>query len=330
MRLHVDTQLIHVRSEDIESQVGPALAIEAARRGAVAGATGQVTTRRCSISFEGGWMRVMAAEVSSLGVFGYKEFHLNGNKTVRYLVHVFDTASGRPIGIVDAALITTLRTAATSAVAVRHLLGRRESVRLGVVGSGSEAMAGVAALSQVVGIETVQVTSRSAENRERFVHHVRDATGLTASSCESVTEALADVDVVYVATNSGGRVVLDHDAVAHVPIVASIGSTLPAQRELAGEVLTRADVVVVDTLEVLEESGDALEAMRSGWDHSSVMLLGDALVGDAPEAPVERAVYKSIGSPEQDLVLAAAILESAAEHGFGRRIEALSAVKENL
>lgn len=327
---NTDPQPLHVSSEEIEANVDHQVAIGAARRSALARAEGQVQTRRASLPFENGWMRLMAAEVSSLGIFGYKEFHLADGDSVRYCIYVFDTATGRPVGIVDAALVTTLRTAATAAVAVEHVVGAGNPVRLGVVGTGAEALAGVTALNEVVKLDEVRATSRRAANRDAFVQKVGDACALTVIPCDSLEETLADVDVVYVATNSGGRVVLRQEHVAHVPVVASIGSTLPVQRELAGDILIAADRVIVDTLDVLAESGDAIEARDAGWTHDTVTLLGDALTSGSTAGSGARTVYKSIGSPEQDLVLASAIIDAAVENGFGRRVDALSSVKVNL
>lgn len=329
MKLTIDPQPLHISSADIATHVDLDLTIEAAEIAARASAAGSATTRRSQVSFDGGWMRLMAAHVPSSGVFGYKEFHLAGGRTVRYCVHVFEEATGRPLGIVDAARITTLRTAATAAVAVRHLLGGRRQARLGVVGTGSEALAGVAALSRVVALKEIRATSRNPVNRERFARAVEQATGHVVTVSSSLEKVLDDVDVAYVATNSGGEVVLRHPDVRDVGVVASIGSTLPAQRELAGEVMASADRVVVDTMDVLEESGDAIEALAAGWDPAAVELLGAAIAGEPPSLD-HRVVYKSIGSPEQDLVLAARIVQHAAEVGYGRRIDALSAAKENL
>lgn len=325
-----DTQPLHVSSDDIATGVSWSLAIEAARRSAAARAGGGVQCQRASLDFSGGWMRLMAAEVSSLGLFGYKEFHLAGDGTVRYCIYVFETATGKPVGIVDAALVTTLRTAATAAVAVEHIVGRGTPVRLGVVGSGAEALAGIAALNEVLKLDGVTVTSRSAANRVAFVSQVNDQTGLAVDAYPTPAEALERVDVVYSATNSGGHVVLRHSDVAHVPVIASIGSTLPNQRELAGDVLVEADRIIFDTPDVFDESGDAIEAIADGLDQSRAELLGSALQSDVLPDRSRRTVYKSIGSPEQDLVLASMILDTAAEQGFGRRIDPLSVVKVNL
>lgn len=324
-----DPEPLHVDSTAITEHVTWDIALAAARSAAQARAEGQVASQRLTLPFAGGWMRLMAAEVASLGIFGYKEFHLAADNSVRYCVHVFETATGRPLGMVDAALVTTLRTAATAALAVECVAGPRSPVRLGVVGSGAEALAGVTALSKVVKLDGVRVTSRREANRAAFVGKVADQTGIAVEPHADLAGVFDGVDVAYVATNSDGEVVLRGTDVRDVPMIASIGSTLPSQRELGGEILVDAARVIVDTLDVLDESGDALEAREAGLTRERVTLLGEALRQDRQETEA-MTVYKSIGSPEQDLVLAAEILAAGAERGFGRRVVPLAAAKVNL
>jgi ornithine cyclodeaminase/alanine dehydrogenase-like protein (mu-crystallin family) len=324
-----DPDLLHIDYTAVADHASWDIALTASQDAALACAQKQVTAQRMTIPYDGGWMRVMAADVASMGIFGYKEFHLAGDNSVRYCVHVFETATGRPLGVVDAALITPLRTAATAAVAVRHLAGEGSALRLGVVGSGAEAVAGVAALNEVVKLTEVRVTSRRESNRAAFVTKVAEQTGLTATPHPNLADALADTDLVYVATNSGGDVVLRAADVRHVPLIASIGSTLPVQRELDGAILSDASRVVVDTPDVLEESGDALDARATGLVADRVELLGTILEHEQP-GELGTTVYKSIGSPEQDVVLAAALLGAASKRDFGQRITPLSTPKMNL
>lgn len=326
----IDPAPLHLSSDDVAEHGSWALAIDAARVGALVAAAGEVETRRSTLPLEGGWMRLMAASVPALGVFGYKEFHLAADNSVRYCIKVFDSATGRPRGIVDAALITTLRTAATAAVALEHIVGSQSPVRLALVGSGAEALAGLGALQEVVKLDDVRVTSRSPQNRSAFVEQARLRTGLDVRPEASLAAAVSAADVVYAATNSGGRIVVRHADVADVPVIASIGSTIPEQRELAGDVLSEADRVIVDTHEVFEESGDALEAIAAGFDPAGATELGAALRADETPDPSRRTVYKSIGTPVQDIVLAARLVQAAEDQGFGRRVTPLSAVKVNL
>jgi ornithine cyclodeaminase/alanine dehydrogenase-like protein (mu-crystallin family) len=85
-------------------------------------------------------------------------------------------------------------------------------------------------------------------------------------------------------------------------------------------VLAGAELVVVDTRDALSESGDLLAASQAGLHESKVALLADYLA-DSDRAIDGRVVYKSIGSVEQDLSLAAAVWEQAERRGIGDAIE---------
>jgi alanine dehydrogenase len=319
-----------VDSFEVQTHVGHDLALASAREAALAVAGGEVTCGRMTLPFDGGWMRIMGAVVPSLDLFGYKEFHLAAENTVRYAVHLFRLSDGAPLGVVDGALVTPLRTAATAAVASQWFFGRGRSIRLAVVGSGAEAQSGVRALNSVLALKDVRVTSRSQANRDACAEVLRAETGLPVSSVANIRDAVDGADMVYVATNSGGAVVATPEDLHGVPFVVSIGSTLPTQRELHGDVLADAACVVVDTWDVLEESGDAIEAAEIGLTRDRVTLLG-GMPDRSWQDTVGQVVYKSIGSPEQDLVLAHRILGAARSTGsFGRPMEPLSTIKQNL
>lgn len=317
-----------VDSFDVADNVRQVIALDAARIAARARAAGELSDGRITLPYEGGWIRIMAAVLPGVGIVGYKEFHLSPGNVVRYAIHLFRLSDGSPLGVVDAALTTPLRTAAGAAVAAENFFGLKASVRLGIIGSSSEAIAGARALAEVLSVEHVCVTSRSTANREKFATKVSEELGIEVSTASSAAAAAQGRDLVYVATNSGGRVVASLRDLRDVPFVASIGSTIPQQRELDGDVLAGADAVIVDTMEVLEESGDAIAAAAVGLDRSRVLL-----TGDMPSRQWDRSgltVYKSIGSPEQDVVLGYAILQAAANEGFGRVVRPLSAIKQNL
>lgn len=317
-----------VDSFAIAEHIGLDTAFTAARTAARLRATGGVDSARITVPYGGCWMRIMVAALPELDVIGYKEFHISAENTVRYAVHLFEMSTGRPLGIVDSALTTTLRTAAAATVAVETYFGRGTRVRLGVIGSGDEAMAGLRALHVALTLTEVRVFSRSAVNREKFATAAAEEMGFDVQAVESARQAAQGCDLVYVATNSGGKVVAGLDTFAGVPFVASIGSTLPVQRELDDDVLAAADSVIVDTPDVLDESGDAIAAAAHGLDHCRVSLLGDMATRTWNRSGLT--IYKSIGSPEQDVVLAHAIVEAAVERGFGERIRPLSVIKKNL
>lgn len=329
--IELDSTLVRVISAgQVERYGRPDLALAAARTAARVRLDPASDIKRMNLRMPGGWMRVLGASLPSIGVFGYKEFHYSPGGVLRYAIHLFAAEDGRPLGIVDAALITTLRTAASAtAAAVAYYEGLAEPLTVGVIGSGAEAQAGLRALCSALPVTEARVSSRNQDNRRSFAQRMSAELGIAVHAMAQAADATAGADVVYLATNSGGRVVADEDDLAGAPLVLSIGSTMPDQRELGGDVLMKADTVVIDTPDLLEESGDAREAIAAGLVRSRVQLLGDYLA--TPGERSGRVVYKSIGSPEQDVVLAADIVALMNEQQVeGRVIESLTDIKRNL
>lgn len=324
------TRVRVVSAEEVVRFGTPDLALDAARTAARVRQDPASEIRRMNFRMPHGWMRLLGASLPGIGVFGYKEFHFSPGGRLRYAIHLFATEDGRPLGIVDGALVTTLRTAAGAVAAACAFWPERPGpLTVGVIGSGAEAEAGLRALASALPVAAARVSSRSPVNRGAFAERMRADLGLPVEPMASAAEAADGADVVYLATNSGGRVVAGTEDLAGVDLVLSIGSTMPDQRELAGEVLARADVVVADTPDVLEESGDAIEARALGLEPGRVHLLGNYLAADP--RPRGATVYKSIGSPEQDIVLAAALVSLLADRGVpGREIDSLTAIKQNL
>jgi alanine dehydrogenase len=325
------TQVRVVSAAEVEKYGRPELALDAARTAARVRRDPASEIKRVNFRLPGGWMRVLGAALPSIGVFGYKEFHYSPGGTLRYAIHLFATDDGRPLGIVDAALITTLRTAASATAAATAYYGEQvdRPLTVGVIGSGAEAEAGLRALASALPLAGARVSSRNEANRQAFADRMGAELGVPVAPVETAAAAAHAADVVYLATNSGGRVVADRDDLAGVPLVLSIGSTMPDQRELEGKVLAEADVLIIDTPDLLEESGDALDAAGAGLDRSRVRLLGDYL--DSAPVRAGRTVYKSIGSPEQDLVLAKSIVDHLDDQQIqGRVIDSLTDIKRNL
>src|SRR5688500_17387350 len=68
--------------------------------------------------------------------------------TIQGIIAVMDLGRGTPLAILDSALITTLRTAAATAVAAKYL-ARRDASTLTVIGCGTQGRASIEALRLV-------------------------------------------------------------------------------------------------------------------------------------------------------------------------------------
>ena len=85
--------------------------------------------------------------------------------------------------------------------------------------------------------------------------------------------------------------------------------------------------MVLDCRDAALDSGEMVEAAQEhGWNPAHAILLGRWLQSPPPpgEGPV---LFKSIGSVEQDLALALALIEAAAVQGRGRVVEPIATVR---
>lgn len=206
------------------------------------------------------------------------------------VVALFDPETGQPLAFMDGRLITEMRTAATSAAVTR--VAAPPSVRkLAILGAGVQGRAHNAALSVDYTFEEIAVWSRTRINAEAF------ALEHSANLAESVEKAVADADIVCIATNS------------HEPIlkgawlkpgchVNSVGSPRHDWRELDDAVM--ANTLIVDCrASVLKEAGDVIHSGASIYAQA-----GDVISGAKPVDRSQTTVFKSVGVAVQDIVTA--------------------------
>ncbi|MGA0209959.1 MAG: ornithine cyclodeaminase [Candidatus Nanopelagicales bacterium] len=323
-----DTAAVPMRllsSDDVDALATSPVGRAAAERAARLALGDSVATGRVQVNGQTSWMRILAGIIDDLDLLGYKEFHRVGQR-VRYHIHLFRQSTGDPLGTVDGRRITGLRTASTAAVAVRHWAQGRP-VRLGVIGSGEEAKEGVRAFAGALDVTEVVVYSPTPANREAFAVALTQETGVQVRAADDQASVLRGCDALYVATSSHHEPFLRAADLGAARFIAAIGSTMPVHRELVGDVFVKASQVVIDTPDAAHESGDAIEALDFGWDPASAVLLG-AYVDRSP-LPAEEGItlFKSIGSVEQDLVLASSLLDEAASKGQGTIVDDVASLR---
>ena len=314
-----------LNEHDVDALASVKRGLAAARETAGMVAAGTLTTGRVQISNETAWMRILAGLVPDLDLIGHKEFHRVG-KHVHYHVSLFRQSTGEPLGIIDGRRITSLRTACTAALPFRQFFEDRE-VDLAVIGSGEEAKEGLRAVAECIRLRSVTVFSPTESNREAFALKASEDLGRAVGTAASLGDALAGANAAYVATGSQTTFVHAED-VAGLEFLAAVGATRPDHHELAGDVIATAGQVIVDCGDALHEPGDMIDATtQCGWDSGTAVLLGRYLDGGGPPAVPGVVVYKSIGSVEQDLVLAYRLLEAAASEGRGTVVPVVASLR---
>jgi ornithine cyclodeaminase/alanine dehydrogenase-like protein (mu-crystallin family) len=213
------------------------------------------------------------------------------------MIHLFRSDSGEPLAVMDGRLITEMRTAAVSAVAVDCLAARDVKV-LGVLGSGVQARSHVKALARVRRFGEIRVWSRSEENARQFA----DEVGAKVTTAEG---AVSSADVVLTLTSSPVPV-LQGNWLKKDAVVCAVGAVAPERRELDGEAM-RGAVVVESREAAMREPGDILLAKAEVAAEIGELLNGASL--DRRDRPV---VFKSVGIAIEDIAAARLVYERVA------------------
>ena len=210
------------------------------------------------------------------------------------VIQLFRTETGEPLATMDGELITEMRTAAVSAVAVDELAVRDAKV-LAILGSGAQARSHVRALAGIRSFREIRVWSRSRENAERFAGEV----GALVMTAE---EAVRGADVVLTLTSSPEPVLKGEWLRPHA-VVCAIGAATPDRREL-DEVTMRGAVVVESREAASREAGDIVLAGVEVTAEIGELLNGVEL--ERGERPV---VFKSVGIAVEDIAAAKLVFE---------------------
>ncbi|MFC0434051.1 ornithine cyclodeaminase family protein [Kutzneria buriramensis] len=223
-----------------------------------------------------------------------------GLASIHALVIAFDPVTGEPVAAMDGGAVTTLRTAAGSAVAVDALAARTAST-LAVIGSGVQAKAHARAISRVRNLTDVRIWSPS-ERR------VRTAAELGARAVDSAEEAVAGADIVATCTLSREPVVRGA-WLAPGATVVSVGSFEPTRREVDEELVRRAAAVVVDDPETAAGHAGPVIGVVAKAD---LVALGDVIAGlrSPRTSPADVIFYNSTGLGVQDAAAAWAVVDA--------------------
>jgi ornithine cyclodeaminase/alanine dehydrogenase-like protein (mu-crystallin family) len=239
-----------------------------------------------------------------------------GLDTHQGTVTLFDGETGVPRAILDASAVTSVRTAAVSAVATR-LLAREDARVLTILGAGVQGRAHLRALADVREFAEVRVYSPSREHAQAMA----DGRATVAGSAE---DAVRGADVVVLATSSR-EPVISHDWLAPGAHVNAVGASVPSSRELDTATVA-ACALYCDSRESLRnEAGEFRQAVEEGAiggeDHVRAEL-GEVLAGMAEGRtdPDELTVFRSLGLAVEDLAAAERAVTRARALGVGTEV----------
>jgi alanine dehydrogenase len=227
-----------------------------------------------------------------------------GLPTVTGLVVLSDAEDGRLLAVLDAAAVTSLRTAAAGVLAADTLC-RSEASSYAVIGCGIN---GAETARMLVAHDVIPLVWDVDEARCRFV-----AERLGAREATSAAEALA-CEVVITVT-PGAAVLYPEGSLEAGQHVSLMGADGPGKAEVAVEEIRRAHVFC-DDWEQASHGGELTAAVEAGAvTRETVTELGAVLTGEADgrRSAGDVTLFDSTGLAIQDLAIAKAAYAKAGE-----------------
>ena len=153
------------------------------------------------------------------------------------LVLMFSTETGEPLAIFPDGEVQPMRVAGTSALAAKYLA--KDGARsVALIGTGWQAQAQLRAIDTVHEIADYRVYSTQKQNRDRFAMEWSGKLGTQIRPCDTAEEAVADADIVLLATSSIEHVAREAwlEPGMHVSSIKS--------PEISADVINRCDIAV--------------------------------------------------------------------------------------
>ena len=182
------------------------------------------------------------------------------------VVNVLDPETGKPLAIMDGAMVTAIRTAATSAAAT-DLLAKEDATTLAIIGSGAQARAHFRAVCCVRKIKECFFYAPRKEKAAAMIGELKADASMDQSIeliiAQSSTEATSQADIVCTATNSS-RPVIEDSAIKDGCHINAIGSYKPSVVEIPAATVVRSRVFVDELKHAIIEAGDLVQPIKAG------------------------------------------------------------------
>ena len=246
----------------------------------------------------------------------------HGLPTIQGVIALFDATDGRVLALLDTMEVTSIRTAAATALAARHL-SREDAGLVTVCGCGEQARSQLRALACVRSVRRAVAYDEKVGRAEAFATAMSAELDIDVRPVRELGEATAESDI-WVTCTTARRWFLGRSHVRHGAFVAAVGADHPEKQEIEPELLA-ASVVIADILDQCAAMGDLHHALDAG-----VMRRGDVRgeLADVVSGRVigrqsadEIIVFDSTGTALQDVAAASVVYDRAVASAIGLHVD---------
>lgn len=188
-----------------------------------------------------------------------------GLPTVMAFGALADVATGMPRFVSELTLTTALRTAATSAMAARHL-ARAGNRSMALIGNGSQSEFQALAFMELLGVRELRLFDIDPAASQKLLRNLQPflpGFGATAIVCTGVRDAVAGTDIVTTATADKTRATIIPGHLLEPGMhINAVGGDCPGKTEFDASALQRAQVFVEYEPQTRIEGEPATDAGR--------------------------------------------------------------------
>ena len=246
----------------VEQALDPSTLIASLAEAFVALSRGDVVApQRVALSTEKGYSLSMPAYRPGGQLMVKVVTIFEGNKSLglpshQSLICLFDAGTGGPMAVIDATVITTLRTAATAALSTA-LLAREDARVLTIIGAGAQAEAHIKLIPLTRPLDEIRVSARCMEDAERV------AALDPRARCRSVEGNGGPVERYRVAVHQRGHACAGRD-VDPTGNARDVGRVPRAARRASGSAPRAGEIVRRDPACLRAATRRLLRARRAG------------------------------------------------------------------
>ena len=271
------------------------------------------------IPTEKGFLQFGPGVVSAKQAIGFKVWANAGTPLRGVLNFLYDLETGALQAIMQAYLLTKIRTAAVTSAAVKALSPESAST-VGLFGSGKQADAQLAAICMVRKVKRAVVYSRRRDPLVEFCRNASQRLGIEVQPAEEPAQAARDMDIIVTVT-SASQPIVNKEWITKPGLIVAQGANHWHERELDAAIVRDAKLITVDSLvQAQADGGDLLYPISKGMlDWRQVREIGDVLAGNVavPDFNAGTILFKSHGIGLEDVVVSKHVYEAALKAGRG-------------
>jgi ornithine cyclodeaminase len=275
----------------------------------------------------GGVIELMPASDGRLYAFKYVNGHPKNTAVGLLTVTAFgvlaDVETGYPLLLSELTLTTALRTAATSALAARHM-ARKGSCVMALIGNGAQSEFQALAFHHMLGIRELRLFDTDPAATEKLLRNLARLRlpGLEVRRAASAAAAVAGADIVTTVTaDKRNATILTPQMIVPGMHLNAVGGDCPGKTELHADILRRADARVVVEFEPQTRIEGEIQQLPADFP---VTELAEVLAARAQGrgGAHEVTIFDSVGFALEDFASLRYLMRIHQEQrGVGRQID---------